>query len=300
MSPFNEDTKDYLPIPLAKLVSTLKFFGFTDSYLHDENLQGSSNWCTIPLEKNLTGIIVKTEVYDSNCASFSLALVADLSTGRISGILHVNLKTDLKRIKDHLTESPKQYSQNTMALPLLIAQLRTSTMSDNLEEIRIQLYDTEKRIGSHKNYQHKETHTRWGYYARGEDVWKREGFDAAGGELTSMVSDCVMLESKAQLYARLLDWIEEMHRKILSESSHQGRSDSLLEEKVRVSKSNLEHARIRSEYLGRRAGAQVQAVSLLALRALYTELILVFIVYRYNVAAGQCKQPQSVKGGIER
>lgn len=91
-------------------------------------------------------------------------------------------------------------------------------MPDKLEEIRIQLYETEKRIGSHKNYQHKETHTRWGYYARGEDVWKREGFDAAGGELTSMVSDCVMLESKAQLYARLLNWIEEMHRKVLLKS----------------------------------------------------------------------------------
>lgn len=277
---------DYLPISLAKLASTLKFFGLKDSYLHDEKLQGSSNWCNIPLENNLTGFIIKTEVFDSDCASFSLALVADLSSGRTSGILHVLLKTDLKKIKDYLTEDPKQYSHNLMALPLLLAQLRTSTMPDKLEEIRIQLYETEKRIGSHKNYQHKETHTRWGYYARGEDVWKREGFDAAGGELTSMVSDCVMLESKAQLYARLLNWIEEMHRKVLSKSLNQGRSDSLLNEKIWVLKSNLELSRIRSEYLGRRAEAQVQAVSLLALNALYAEIMFVLIVCRHNVAAG--------------
>ena len=277
---------DLLPISLAKLASTLKFFGLKDSYLHDEKLQGSSNWCNIPLENNLTGFIIKTEVFDSDCASFSLALVTDLSSGRTSGILHVLLKTDLKRIKDYITEDPKQYSHNLMALPLLLAQLRTSTMPDKLEEIRIQLYETEKRIGSHKNYQHKETHTRWGYYARGEDVWKREGFDAAGGELTSMVSDCVMLESKAQLYARLLDWIEKMHCKVLSKSLDRGRSDSLLNEKIWVLKGNLELSRIRSEYLGRRAEAQVQAVSLPALNALYAEIMFVLIVCRHNVAAG--------------
>ena len=277
---------DYLPISLAKLASTLKFFGLKDSYLHDEKLQGSSNWCNIALENNLTGFIIKTEVFDSDCASFSLALVADLSSGRTSGILHVLLKTDLKKIKDYLTEDSKQYSHNLMALPLLLAQLRTSTIPDKLEEIRIQLYETEKRIGSHKNYQHKETHTRWGYYARGEDVWKREGFDAAGGELTSMVSDCVMLESKAQLYARLLNWIEEMHCKVLSKSLSQGRSDSLLNEKIWVLKGNLELSRIRSEYLGRRAEAQVQAVRLLALNALYAEIMFVLIVCRHNVAAG--------------
>ena len=260
---------EYLPISLAKLASTLKFFGFKDSYLHDEKLQGSSNWCNIPLENNLKGFIIKTEVFDSDCASFSLALVADLSTGRTSGILHVLLKTDLEKIKGYFMEDPKQYSLDLMALPLLLTQLRTSTMPGQLEEVRIQLYETEKRIGSHKNYQHKETHTRWGYYARGEDVWKREGFDAAGGELTSMVSDCVMLESRAQLYARLLNWIEEMHRKVLPKSLHQGRYDSLLNEKIRILKDNLELSRIRSEYLGRRAEAQVQAVSFLALNALY-------------------------------
>jgi hypothetical protein len=255
--------KDYLPIPQSKLESTLKFFGLKDSYIHDENLQSLSNWYNIPLENDLTSFIVKTEVFDSECASFSLALVADLSSGRTSGILHVFLKTDLKRIKDHLTENPKQYSHNLMALPLLLIQLRTMTMPDMLAEIRTQLYETEKRIGSHKNYQHKETHTRWGYYARGEDVWKREGFDAAGGELTSMVSDCVMLESKAQLYARLLNWIEELHSRDSLKTIHQGRIDMLLTEKIHFLKGNLEHSRIRSEYLGRRAGAQVQAVRLL-------------------------------------
>ena len=290
MSPFNEGTPDYLPIPPAKLASTLRFFGFKDSYIYDEKLQGSSNWCNIPLENNLTGFVIKTEVFDSNCASFSLALVADLSSGRTSGILHVLLKSDLKRVKDYLTEDPKQYSHNLMTLPLLLVQLRTSTMPDKLEEIRIQLYETEKRIGSHKNYQHKETHTRWGYYARGEDVWKREGFDAAGGELTSMVSDCVMLESKAQLYARLLNWIEEMHRKVSSQSLNRGRSSSLLNEKIEVLKGNLELSRLRSEYLGRRADAQVQAVSLLALNVLHGEIIFVLIVCRHNVAAGQCNQ----------
>ncbi|KAI4212762.1 MAG: hypothetical protein LQ351_004655 [Letrouitia transgressa] len=263
---------DYLPTSLAKLTPTLKFFGFKDSYLHDEKLQGSSNWFSIPLENNLMGFIVKTQIFDSDCASFSLALITDLSSGRTSGILHVLLKTDLTRIKDSLIGDPKQYSHNLMALPLLLAQLRTSTMSDTLEEIRIQLYETEKRIGSHKNYQHKETHTRWGYYARGEDVWKREGFDAAGGELTSLVSECVLIESKAQLYARLLNWIEEMHRKALSKRLNQGRFDPLLDEKIWVLKGNLEHSRIRSEYLGRRAEAQVQAVSLLALNVLDAEI----------------------------
>jgi hypothetical protein len=263
VSPFNVDTIEYLPIPQAKLLSAFKYFGLKDSYIHDEKLQSSSNWYNIPLENNLTIVIVKTDVFDSDCASFSLALVADLSSGRTSGILHVLLKTDLKSIKDYLRENPKQYSQSLMALPVLLAQIRTSTIPDMLEEIRIQLYETEKRIGSHKNYHHKETHSRWGYYAKGEEVWKREGFDAAGGELTSMVSDCVMVESTAQLYARLLNWIEERHSKVPSKTLHQGRIDMLLIEKIHFLKGNLEHSRIRSEYLGRRAGAQVQAVRLL-------------------------------------
>ncbi|KAI4179895.1 MAG: hypothetical protein L6R41_007581, partial [Letrouitia leprolyta] len=283
-----------------KLLSSLNSFGFKDSYLHDEKLQGSSNWFNIPLENDLTGLIMKTEVFDSHCTSFSLALVADLSSGRTSGILHVLLKSDLQRIKDHLTEDAKQYSRELMALPILLAQLRTSTVPDKLEEIRIQLYETEKRIGSHKNYQHKETHTRWGYYARGEDVWKREGFDAAGGELTSMVSDCVMLESKAQLYARLLDWIEEMHRKFSSKMQNQGRHDPLLHEKIRVLQNNLEYCRVRSEYLGRRAEAQVQNVRRLASDALQAAITIVLIVCSHNVATGQRKQLQSFKGSIKR
>lgn len=260
VAPFNEGLTGHLPESLAELASALQFFGFNESYIHDENLQGSPNWCSIPLENNLAGFVIKTEVFDSDCASFSLALVADFSSGRISGILHVMLKDDLKRIKDYLMDAPKRYSHDCMALPLLLTQLRTSNMPNKIQEIRTQLYETEKRIGSHKNYQHKETHTRWGYYARGEEVWKREGFDAAGGELTSMVSDCVMLESKAQLYTRLLDWIGEMHRKFPVQSLEQaGRPYPLLNEKIRVMKGNLEHCRIRSEYLGRRAEAQVQA-----------------------------------------
>ena len=75
---------------------------------------------------------MKIEVFDSDCASFSLALVADLFSGRISGIIHVLLKADLNRMKDYLTENPTPYTRSLVALRLLIVQLRTSTMPDNL------------------------------------------------------------------------------------------------------------------------------------------------------------------------
>ena len=47
-----------------------------------------------------------------------------------------------------------------------------------------------------------------------------------------MVSDCAMLVSKAQLYARLLDWIEGMYRKACLKDLNQRLPESLLNEKT--------------------------------------------------------------------
>ena len=205
--------------------------------------------------------IVKTDIFDSHYSSFSLVLVADTSTGRTSGILHVLLKSEAQLVREALIKQPEAYCYDPMALPLLLVHLRIRVNPKTLAILRTKLYNTEKRIGSHKNYETKKSHKSMGFYARGEEVWRRKGFDDAGREFTSMVSDCVRIESKAQLYMSLLDWIRDMHGSLPRNATAKKQFGMSLDDKMTFMKNGLEQHRSRSEYLGKRAAAQVEAVS---------------------------------------
>lgn len=101
----------------------------------------------------------------------------------------------------------------------------------------------------------EDTHSKWGYYAQGEEVWNREGFNGASGGLTSIVAECVRLETKSQIYSGLLEWISQ-------EQSHVLVASVDMNARTSFARRDVENSRIRSEYLGRRAQSDVQAVSI--------------------------------------
>ena len=178
------------------------------------------------------------------------------STGNAWGILHVLLKVDIEKVKSRLV-ALRAFAWSPMLLPLIILETRTEHVVERLTPVRDQVYDTEKLIGSHKNYQKSAKHVKWGYYERGETVWARKGFDGSAGVLTSLAADAAFFESQCSAGLNFLFWIEEMHK--ASPLTCDLKPD--LNSKIRFMRSGLENSRIRCGYLGRRAEIAVQQVS---------------------------------------
>ncbi|KAH0542499.1 hypothetical protein FGG08_003095 [Glutinoglossum americanum] len=261
--PLNVDMSSFLPIPKEKLQQSLRLLNLEDSYVCDEQLQAPPNWFNIPLDDGLEGFIIKPEMWDSEVTNFSLLMVTNPSSGTTCGVLHMLLKAELQQVRKRL-DALRKIAWNPMLLPTILVELRTKSIPNNLSKIRTAVYETEKVIGTHKNYEHKSTHARWGYYAQGREVWDREGFESSAGELTSLASHCVLLESKCQINLRLLQWIEEMDNALPLGAAGQragpgAQPKAALSGKIAFMRNGLENNRIRSEYLGKRAQVQVQA-----------------------------------------
>jgi len=134
-----------------------------------------------------------------------------------------------------------------------------------LAKVKAAIYGVEKGNGTHKNYQDREEHKQAGYYATGPAVWKREDFTSLPGILTSIASDCALLDAKCQINEKLLDWIDEMNEKLsfdISDPKTNTRysSSTIVSRKISTMRTWLQNNRIRSVYLGHRAEVQVQAV----------------------------------------
>jgi hypothetical protein len=211
------------------------------------------------------GFLIKVEKWDSEFASFSLFMAMDPIKGITCGVIHMLVKQNLGDFRVRL-EALKQVAWNPILLPTILVELRMAKIPLSLTQVRNEVYKIEKTLGTHKNYRHLATHTEWGYYSRGEEVWNREGFEESAGELTSLAADCALFESKCQINLRLLAWIQEMNN--LLSPKFIGQSNSLnadpntaMDGKIEFMRSGLENNIIRSVYLGQRAQVQVQAVS---------------------------------------
>lgn len=210
--------------------------------------------------------VFKTEIFDSEFASFSLFLATDEVKQTTCGVLHLLLKEDLTKFRVRL-EALRQLAWNPIPVLTLLVELRMVKYPAILTKMRDDVYKIEKTLGTHKNYQHKATHTEWGYYARGDEVWKREGFEESAGELTSLAADCARLESKCRVYLKCLSWIQGLTDELLSKLAVN--SDSVMTKlttamniKIGFTRDRLENDMNRSVYLGQRAQIQVQAVSI--------------------------------------
>jgi len=210
------------------------------------------------------GFIIKPEKWDANLAHFTLSLTFSPSTGITCALLHILLKSELKKTLDRLKEL-KQIAWHPLLLPTILLELRTESIALNLMKVKLALYKVEKDNGTHKNYQDRQHHRKAGYYATGPAVWKREGFDSMPGILTSIASDCALFDAKCQINEELLDWIEEMNTKFSinildSKTNNRYHSSNIVCRKISIMRTWLKNNRIRSVYLGHRAEVQVQAV----------------------------------------
>lgn len=181
--------------------------------------------------------------------------------------IHMLLKDDLHHLCARL-ERLQDIAWHPLILPLILLEPRTDDVAQDLERIRTSLYDTERTTGTHKNYQNKAAHERKNYYARGEKVWNQgEEFEASPGRLTSIVSECARIDAKCSINENLLEWLDSINRQLEAEyrqgtsAPRQVQARRLVQSKISTMRVWLANNKIRSQYLGKRAEAQMQAVS---------------------------------------
>lgn len=181
--------------------------------------------------------------------------------------MHILWKTDYTRIKNRLKEIQDDLVENPLLLLSILVQERTlgTSVPARLNMMREVLYDLEQRLGTHKNYQRRSQFSKSGYYSTGKDVWERDGFDLASGELTSLASDCLLFESEININTNLLDFIHEMSSSYTEQRSRMKGSSTkhihaALAEEIIYYKTALENTRHSCRHLWHRAQIQVQAV----------------------------------------
>lgn len=181
--------------------------------------------------------------------------------------MHMLCRSDFTKLKTRLQEVQEELIENPLLLLSLLVQERTlgTTVPSRLNMMREVLYDLEQRLGTHKNYQRRSQFSKSGYYSTGKDVWERDGFDLASGELTSLASDCLLFESEININTNLLDFISDMsstyaERRLRLRVALAGETHAALAEEVRYLKTALENIRHSCRHLWHRAQIQVQAV----------------------------------------
>lgn len=92
------------------------------------------------------------------------------------------------------------YATLRLALPLLLAQLRTKGDPSLLAKIRNEFYSTEKKIKDPQELPEIKAVFEMGLLCKRGN---REGFDGANTELTSMIVECIMIDSRAHIFSIL-------------------------------------------------------------------------------------------------
>ncbi|RDL41641.1 uncharacterized protein BP5553_01620 [Venustampulla echinocandica] len=261
--PLNVNMNDKLPISWGIMRQQLDLLNLDETYMFDENMQAPPSWFEVPLSGDLKGYVIKTDKWGADLTNFSLSVAFSPSTGMTCAFLHILLKSDLKQIQDRL-QALKSIAWHPLLLPLILLEQRTELAPPDLAKVRTALYKIEKTNGTHKNYQKRARHHQAGYYAWGEEVWNRQEFDSAPGDLTSMASSCALFGAKCKINERFLDWIEEMNQAfsmVITNSStgNYSTSSSIISGKISTTRTWLKNNQDWSAYLGRRAEVQVQA-----------------------------------------
>jgi hypothetical protein len=177
-------------------------------------------------------------------------------------------KTDVKHLL-HRLQALKAIAWHPLLVPLILMEQRIESTAGRLTLMRDSLYSVEKRTGTHKNYHDNKRHQELNHHAYGEKVWERRheqdvDFEAAPGKLTSIASDCAMIEAKCHVNENLLDWLQGLSDS-LGELNTDGdswkRATSSIRMKISAFRTWSGNNRARSVYLAKRAEAQMQAVS---------------------------------------
>ena len=191
-------------------------------------------------------------------------MVSNPVSGISCCIIHILLRDQLILLKNRL-DSVKSIAWHPLTLPTLLIESIPPGMQNSQTELRDRLYDNERTVGTHKNYQRLDLHKERGYYSRGDEVWSRKGFNDAAAELTSVASESTSHESSCQRILQLLEWLQGIEGELSQAFPQpvQRRQSDLINEKLKFLQTTLRTVAIRATYLANRAQVQVQAVRFL-------------------------------------
>ncbi|KAF5627434.1 hypothetical protein F52700_8360 [Fusarium sp. NRRL 52700] len=166
-------------------------------------------------------------------------------------------------------ETLKVFAWHPLLVPLILMEQRIEGTAENLTLMRDSVYSVEKRTGTHKNYRNDKNHQELNHYAYGDRVWERrheqdDDFEAAPGKITSIASECAMIEAKFEVNENLLDWLQGLNNsldKLNTDGGSWERATSSIRMKISAFKTWSSNDRARSIYLAKRAEAQMQAAS---------------------------------------
>jgi hypothetical protein len=214
------------------------------------------------------GVFVKLDKYGVQYATASLLMVLNPATGSSSAILHLLSRSNLNRIRKRLSEVPENFLRSPLTLLSILIQERTTrtNVAQRLVTMRDRLYQLEHLLGTHQNYLQPESDPKAGFQALGMEVWEREGFDSASGELTSLASDCLMYEAEIKTNIKAVEFLRKAHQ--LYESKRRSLAQSPTNDDYECLTSEIEcltdvlhTVGHRCKYLYKRSDLQVQAVS---------------------------------------
>ncbi|KAM5367179.1 hypothetical protein ACJZ2D_010169 [Fusarium nematophilum] len=264
--PFNTDNENAPPLSWRGFQQHLDLLHLRPSYVYDENMQTPPSWFEVPLEGGWKGYALKPEIWDSNLANFSLSVAYSPTTRTTNIVAHMLHKAGIEHLLTRL-QTLSSIVWHPLLVPLILMEKRVEGTAEKLTFVRDSLYAIEKRTGTHKNYQGKGHHEKLGYHATGNKVWEQRGgqdmgFETAPGKLTSIVSDCAMIEANSLINESLLGWLLELNV-ALCEPGIKGEllavSAGSIQMKISAMRTWCNNNRVRSAYLAKRAEAQMQA-----------------------------------------
>ncbi|CAG7557890.1 unnamed protein product [Fusarium equiseti] len=225
--PFNTENDNAPPLSWKGFREHLELLHLQDSFIYTEKMQTPPTWFEVPLQSGLNGI---------------------------EHLLH--------RLK-----ALKSIAWHPLLVPLILMEQRMKGTVENLSLIRDSVYAIGKRIGTHKNYRGNKRYEELHHYAYGEKVWERrheqdDDFEAAPGKLTSIVSECAMIEAKCHINESLLDWLHGLNHRLPDVEAYGDlwkKPNTSIMMKISTLKMWSTNNRSRSVYLAKRAEAQLQA-----------------------------------------
>ncbi|RFN45503.1 hypothetical protein FIE12Z_10266 [Fusarium flagelliforme] len=287
--PFNTENDNAPPLSWKGFREHLDLLHLQDSFIYTEKMETPPTWFEVPLQSwangmqdililgsvymqilqltiRSTGFVVKPDKWDSNLAKFSLSVVYSPTRRTTHIMAHMLHKTDVEYLL-HRLQALKSIAWHPLLVPLILMEQRMERTVEDITLIRDSVYAIGKRIGTHKNYRDNKRHEELHHYAYGEKVWERRheqdvDFEAAPGKLTSIISECAMIEAKCHINESLLDWLYGLNHRLPNVDAYGDlwkEPNTSIMMKLSTLKTWSGNNRSRSVYLAKRAEAQMQA-----------------------------------------
>ncbi|KAK5659725.1 hypothetical protein OQA88_936 [Cercophora sp. LCS_1] len=279
--PLNTDTASKPPISWSGVRSHLELLNLSPPFISSDRIHAPPSWFEIPLEGGFKGFMIKQARWDADLTNFSL-WVAYCPVRRVTlAVAHMLHKAAIDTLVARL-RTLRSMAWHPLMVPLVLMEPRVEDIAASLDnpdpsapadrDIRGATYAAEKRIGTHKNYIGASYHKQRNHHAYGPKIWEiGDDFAAVPGIFTSVISECVMIESRCLHDEALLDWLAKLNADLLHRQDTTDPLRALSRDSIRIKISAMKtwaaNNRTRAVYFSKRAEAQMQAsLSLMAMR----------------------------------